>query len=394
MKKKIYRIISAAISGLFFCVGLQSLSFAQEAKVINHSNWSPVACTQNELDVIRSKKMYFGHASIGGQILDGIRDLSKNESARYSLRVTVEPSALNDPGLIDYYIGPNGDPLAKVERFKNFIQSTDANGHEWGNTLDIAYFKFCYVDFDENSNIDNIFDTYITTVNSIITQYPNCKFVYFTVPLQGNLTTDRRMAENVVRNEMNAKIRDYVQKNGGILFDLADIESYDDQGNYQSFSYNGKTYPKAWFVADNYANDGWTTDDGAHLNDKGKDHLARAMWNLWVAITSGSSPVESLNSEGQFVKEYAISDNYPNPFNPATTFEVDLPRSADVSLEVFNVLGDHVSTQNENHLSPGVHHLTWAGNEMPSGIYFYKINIHDQNSRGYKTKSGRMILIK
>lgn len=73
---------------------------------------------------------------------------------------------------------------------------------------------------------------------------------------------------------------------------------------------------------------------------------------------------------------YALSENFPNPFNPSTSFALSLPEASDYSIRIFNVAGQLVKTL-EGHLDAGVHTLTWDGTNnqarrVASGVYFMK----------------------
>jgi hypothetical protein len=75
---------------------------------------------------------------------------------------------------------------------------------------------------------------------------------------------------------------------------------------------------------------------------------------------------------------YALSDNYPNPFNPETTIKYQLPEAGDVTLEVYNMLGQVVRTLVSEQQNAGRYVLQWdatndAGQALSSGIYFYRI---------------------
>ncbi|HWR82159.1 MAG TPA: T9SS type A sorting domain-containing protein [Candidatus Deferrimicrobium sp.] len=75
---------------------------------------------------------------------------------------------------------------------------------------------------------------------------------------------------------------------------------------------------------------------------------------------------------------YALYQNYPNPFNPATHILFTTPRNGHVSITIYNVLGQRVTTLVDEQLPAGEHEVTWAGvnhNGVPvaSGIYFYRL---------------------
>ena len=62
--------------------------------------------------------------------------------------------------------------------------------------------------------------------------------------------------------------------------------------------------------------------------------------------------------------------NYPNPFNPFTEISFNLPKAADVTLEIYNILGQKVNTLVEKHLNAGNHSVTWGGKRMKRNIIF------------------------
>jgi hypothetical protein len=77
-------------------------------------------------------------------------------------------------------------------------------------------------------------------------------------------------------------------------------------------------------------------------------------------------------------ESYALADNYPNPFNPATTIKYALPEAAYVKLEVYNVVGQVVRTLVADHQSAGRYVVQWnasddSGYSLSSGIYFYRL---------------------
>ncbi len=68
-----------------------------------------------------------------------------------------------------------------------------------------------------------------------------------------------------------------------------------------------------------------------------------------------------------------LHPNYPNPFNPATTFVYELPRALHVRIEIFNVLGVRIQTLVDEMHAAGRHELQWTAEHLPSGIYIYRL---------------------
>ena len=80
---------------------------------------------------------------------------------------------------------------------------------------------------------------------------------------------------------------------------------------------------------------------------------------------------------------FALADNFPNPFNPATTIQYALPQAADVELTVYNVLGQPVRTLVAEHQSAGRYAVEWdatndSGHSLSSGMYFYRLQAGEE----------------
>ncbi|TDI94656.1 MAG: T9SS type A sorting domain-containing protein, partial [Caldithrix sp.] len=110
---------------------------------------------------------------------------------------------------------------------------------------------------------------------------------------------------------------------------------------------------------------------------------------------SASLPVTSVNfiRPGSVPQQFILHNNYPNPFNPATTITYDLPEAANVVLKIYNVLGREVRTLLNSHQQPGVKSVVWDGRNAPgikvgSGIFIYRLQAGDI------VQTKKMILLK
>ena len=80
------------------------------------------------------------------------------------------------------------------------------------------------------------------------------------------------------------------------------------------------------------------------------------------------------------LKEYQLYQNYPNPFNPTTTIPYFLGKRSEVSLSIFNGLGQKVKTLVKAIQAPGDYKVIWDGTnnqgmQVSSGLYFYRLNV-------------------
>ena len=97
--------------------------------------------------------------------------------------------------------------------------------------------------------------------------------------------------------------------------------------------------------------------------------------------------------------EFALADNYPNPFNPTTTIGYVLPTAADVRLEVFNLAGQHITTLVSAHQLAGRHTVEWdatdaQGQAVVSGVYFYRLQASPGAALDQFDAVKRMLLIR
>jgi len=76
-------------------------------------------------------------------------------------------------------------------------------------------------------------------------------------------------------------------------------------------------------------------------------------------------------------KIYALDSNYPNPFNPTTNISYQLPKASNVTLTVYDMLGKEVAELVNENKSVGIYNVNFNASNLPSGIYFYKIQAGD-----------------
>ena len=87
-------------------------------------------------------------------------------------------------------------------------------------------------------------------------------------------------------------------------------------------------------------------------------------------------------------QEYLLSQNYPNPFNPSTTISFAIPNQANVTLSIYNSIGEEVAELLNENISAGFHQVNFDASSLSSGLYFYTIR-----SENF-TSTKKMILLK
>ena len=91
--------------------------------------------------------------------------------------------------------------------------------------------------------------------------------------------------------------------------------------------------------------------------------------------------------------EFSLHGNYPNPFNPVTTLRYSLSNRANVTVSVYNLMGQQIIDLVNRYHDAGFHQVVWSGkdnvgNTVPSGVYFYRVTTKDESL------TGKMLLMK
>jgi hypothetical protein len=97
----------------------------------------------------------------------------------------------------------------------------------------------------------------------------------------------------------------------------------------------------------------------------------------WSDVVDFIINLTDIRGENGIPAEYSLGQNYPNPFNPATKIMLELPLKAQTRVIVFDLLGREVMTLMNEELSAGTHEIIFEANNLPSGIYFYKVHSGD-----------------
>ena len=110
-------------------------------------------------------------------------------------------------------------------------------------------------------------------------------------------------------------------------------------------------------------------------------------------LTDGYVPPAYLIASSDIPTGFTLGQNYPNPFNPETEISFSLPEMMEVSLTVYNILGQEVRTLVSGEMEAGTHTIYWngrdnAGNSVASGIYFYRLNTESFG------RTNKMVLMK
>ena len=232
----------AVVLGVLLSVIL-SLDARAEAIIIDHNCTDLSEIGLDWVNQAAAIDVVLRHASVGGNINSGLNDIQAADS-------TYDRS--------NWIFSGRGNPgwQAKVD---DLVTYTAAHLSQY----QVFSMKFCYIDTSAT------FAYYRDKMEYLETTYPQKTFVWWTMPIK---TTGLDAYE-----AFNGAVRNYCEANEKVLFDIADIESHDPDGNAltdgqgREIMYSGYTY------------------DGGHLNELGRQKVARGYWHL-VARIAGFVP--------------------------------------------------------------------------------------------------------
>ncbi len=225
---------------------------------------------RKDLECIAGRRIFFGHQSVGADIMQGVRELSDGmPGSHLNLRRIADSAGFRGPYFVDAMIGRNSDPASKCAAFSDDVDRLSKD------SLDVAVMKFCYVDMKPETDVGEMFRTYERTIGELKGRHPGVTFVHVTVPLTERSVWWKRLIKKVIgrtdtgeigngkRSEFNGMLLERFK--GEPVFDLARIESTFPDGTRNSFEYGGRT---SYCLVSAY------TRDGGHLNDTGRKIVA------------------------------------------------------------------------------------------------------------------------
>ncbi|WP_163865811.1 hypothetical protein [Myxococcus eversor] len=265
-----------------FLVRVSALVLPAMLLMVLHGATAKAAETSAPLEKLASRRIFFGHQSVGGNLLDGVKQIPASSQGLAPRIVEVKnPTESLAPGTLAHaLVGQNEKPESKIADFERMMDAGLAK------STDVAFFKFCYIDFNGATDSRALFEKYRVSLEGLKARHPGTTFVHVTAPL----TTVQRgakawlkellgrpvwgIAENVRREMFNELMR---KAYGGKepLFDLARLESTAPDGTRETYELNGQTWPA---MVPGYS------DDGGHLNATAQARLAKELLNFLASL--------------------------------------------------------------------------------------------------------------
>jgi len=221
--------------------------------------------TTSAMKAVAGTRVYWGHQSVGGNILQGLAVLLSESQTSWTIAEIGSTPLPGGPALLHQRIGQNGAPTGKMDDFAKSVRSLAEPKPK------LAFMKLCYVDVNRETDVNKLIEYYTKTLQQLKSEYPSMVFGHATVPLapaaDGFKDRLKRMAgieiakerDNLRRTEYNALLRKAFPNDP--LFDLDLVESTHRDGTRVQFQIDGQV---GYALASEYAGDG-----SGHLNATG-----------------------------------------------------------------------------------------------------------------------------
>ncbi len=142
----------------------------------------------------------------------------------------------------------------------------------------------------------------------------------------------------------------------------------------------------------------WTVPDSLHRDSSYKIEITDVVDNNIYDSSDKNFFINTgavgVNEAAGVLENYKLYQNYPNPFNPSTVIKYDLPGISNVTISIFNVIGQRVAVLINRVQNAGAHSVVWNAQNFASGVYFYRIKAAGINSKGDFISYKKAVLIK
>ncbi|MCP4580394.1 MAG: T9SS type A sorting domain-containing protein [candidate division Zixibacteria bacterium] len=168
-----------------------------------------------------------------------------------------------------------------------------------------------------------------------------------------------------------------------------------DDGETWEMAYTiGPTSSDGWKVETFSVNEVITPTDMVRVRFEVSDlfggSVVEAGVDAFKVLLINCDPTDITGPENslEIPREFALVGSYPNPFNASATIKYNLAASSQVTIEIYDILGQKVTTLVDNRQPAGYHQVTWNAADMATGMYFYKLNA------GEFSETKKMMLLK
>ena len=354
---------------------------SQQSIIANHSIANLSIIPDDWIDSAKAKlHIAYGHTSHGSQLITGMDGLENWKGSKFAFNEGGTNGALD----IDDNAFPGASDLGNPDRTAWETATRNYLNNPANSDVNIVIWSWCG---QVSSATETDINTYLNLMNGLENDYLDVNFVYMTGHLDGT-------GVNGNLNLRNEQIRNYCLNNGKILYDFADIESYDPSGNYYldkaandncDYDSDGNgSLDKNWAIDwqnSHTLNVDWYNCSAAHSQPLNGNLKAYAAWWLWAKLAGWDSASGTGAPNEPLLVEYQLFQNFPNPFNPNTKITWQSRVGGWQTLKVFDILGNEVSTLVNEYRPAGNYEVDFKSSvgsrRLASGVYFYKLKVGD-----------------
>lgn len=315
----------------------------------------------------------YGHTSHGSQLTDGMSGLV---AFMNGLGYPEDLYAWNEGGtggaldLDDYAmdgdVGYYPDWVNNTRAYLGPVDPATGRGTGVNAEVNVIIWSWCG-QIEEKYVANTLFSEYLDPMAQLEAEYFGVKFIYMTGHLDHWDDANNKAANQVVRN--------YCQENNKILYDFADIESWDPDNNYYQYSNDDCSYYSAegdylgnWAVEwqnTHPVNIDWYDCGAAHSQPLNANQKAYAAWWLWACLAGWvpTGAAETVNDS----PEISV---FPNPSNGKFTLEVLSDKVQLTDLEIYDMFGGKVFATSINRETS--HEIDLSG--YSKGIYVVRLH--------------------
>lgn len=317
--------------------------------------------------------------------------------------VTIKYDASGSQGWVATYNGPgNGEDFPS----SNAIDGNGniyVTGYSMGSSTDMDYCTIKYSSSGQQQWVQRYDgpDGYDESFNVIVDNSGN---VYVTGNSSGIGTGDDYCTIKYDNSGQEMWVARY-DGGGGVSNDYCNWVAVDPTGNvYVTGIVGDSTGPKncatigynsagaqQWLVTYNGPGNEFDSGNALAVDNAGNVYVTGGSDNAsntdFITIRYSSAiGIQPVSNE--IPRIFSLAQNYPNPFNPVTKIKFNIPKSTQVKIVIFDLLGREIETLVDQQLNPGTYETDFEGSKYSSGVYFYKLISNDF----YETK--KMLLVK
>lgn len=347
------------------------LSRAQQTIIADHTCIRIESVPVTWIDQAKQQfRIAYGHTSHGSQIISGMSVLQAQEGSKYAFNRNGEDGALSLHDRVPSGdLGHRGD-LTWEGATRALLERGDCDR----NMIMWSWCGGC-----SDNTVEGI-NTYLQAMARLERDYPDVTFVYMTGHLDGT-------GEDGNLHQRNEQIRTFCRNNSKVLFDFADIESYDPDGNYflDRAANDNCEYIDGSGRRHNWAQE-WCARNPDECADCSCAHSqclncqmkGRAFWWMMARLAGWEGTTGTGSGKVALPADVQLRANFPNPFHASTTLSYVLPRPAVTTLTVLDLHGREVARViDQDSRRAGRHTVRFSAADNLPGVYVIRLQSGD-----------------